>query len=368
MKVFYLFVFLLFVTPIFAQGDEKGQKNAVMGIKIRDVKDVILDLDSKLNDKEIPDRYKVDIRNIRNKICVSEGVCIVNVEENSLANTSGLNVLDVIVAIDNKKVNTISSFNKIMKQRIIKDSLMVTVNRNCIESIIYLVPSRHNEAIYNKKKRREEIEREEQKRRKEREIEEQRQKVEKEIEEQRQREERQREEKRKKEEREREEKIKKEENALKESIQREYDEFTGEALIVANIRGPLSFAKTISESGKIFVLLKWNSSSRKKPDSKNLRLIILFDDNSRLSVNLPIVYEYNEFLSSFTLKVAIETETVMDPTFYSLRSEVILNASQIAALKSKSIKKYRLEGYSADEIYEEDVDSKIIFNELLNIK
>lgn len=324
MKVFYLFVFLLFVTPIFAQGDEKGQKNTVMGIKIRDVKDVILDLDSKLNDKEIPDCYKVDIRNIRNKICVSEGVCVVNVEENSLANTSGLNVLDVIVAIDNKKVNTISSFNKIMTQRIIKDSLMVTVNRNCIESIIYLVPSRHNEAIYNKKKRREEIEREEQ-----------RPKV---------------------------------ERALKENIQREYDEFTGEALIVANIRGPLSFAKTISESGKTFVLLKWNSSSRKKPDSKNLRLIILFDDNSRLSVNLPIVYEYNEFLSSFTLKVAIETETVMDPTFYSLRSEVILNASQIAALKSKSIKKYRLEGYSADEIYEEDVDSKIIFNELLNIK
>lgn len=324
MKVFYLFVFLLFVTPIFAQGDEKGQKNTVMGIKIRDVKDVILDLDSKLNDKEIPDRYKVDIRNIRNKICVSEGVCVVNVEENSLANTSGLNVLDVIVAIDNKKVNTISSFNKIMTQRIIKDSLMVTVNRNCIESIIYLVPSRHNEAIYNKKKRREEIEREEQ-----------RPKV---------------------------------ERALKENIQREYDEFTGEALIVANIRGPLSFAKTISESGKTFVLLKWNSSSRKKPDSKNLRLIILFDDNSRLSVNLPIVYEYNEFLSSFTLKVAIETETVMDPTFYSLRSEVILNASQIAALKSKSIKKYRLEGYSADEIYEEDVGSKIIFNELLNIK
>lgn len=324
MKVFYLFVFLLFVTPIFAQGDEKGQKNTVMGIKIRDVKDVILDLDSKLNDKEIPDRYKVDIRNIRNKICVSEGVCVVNVEENSLANTSGLNVLDVIVAIDNKKVNTISSFNKIMTQRIIKDSLMVTVNRNCIESIIYLVPSRHNEAIYNKKKRREEIEREEQ-----------RPKV---------------------------------ERALKENIQREYDEFTGEALIVANIRGPLSFAKTISESGKTFVLLKWNSSSRKKPDSKNLRLIILFDDNSRLSVNLPIVYEYNEFLSSFTLKVAIETETVMDPTFYSLRSEVILNASQIAALKSKSIKKYRLEGYSADEIYEEDVESKIIFNELLNIK
>lgn len=325
MKVFYLFVFLLFVTPIFAQRNEKGQKNTVMGIKIRDVKDVIVDLDSKLNDKEIPDRYKVDIRNIRNKICVSEGVCIVNIEENSLAYTSGLNVLDVIVAIDNEKINSLRSFNKIMEKHIITDSLKVTVNRNRIENTIYLVSSRrYHAAIYNKKKRREEREREEQR---------------PEI-----------------------------ERALKENIEREHDEFTGEALITANIRGPLSFAKTISESGQTFILLKWNSSSQIKTDSKNLRLIILFDDNSRLSVNLPIVYEYNEFLSSFTLKVAIETETIMDPTFYNLRSEVILNASQIAALKSKSIKKYRLEGYSADEIYEEDVDSKIIFNELLNIK
>lgn len=300
MKVFYLFLFL---TPLFAQGNEKGQNDATMGIIIRDVKDVILDLDSKLNDEKIPDRYKVDIRNIRNKICISEGVCIVNVEENSLAYTSGFNVLDVIVAIDNEKVNSLCSFNKIMEKHIITDSSKVTVNRNCIENIIYLVPSRP-----------------------------------------------------------------KIERVLKENIEREYDEFTGETMITARISGPIDFVKTISETGDTFILLKWSSYSNERPGSGKLKLTILFDDNSRLSINLPIVSKYNEFWTSVNLKAAIESETIMDPTMYSLRSEVILASSQIAMLRNKAIKKYRLEGYSAHEIYEEDVNSKIIFNELLNVK
>lgn len=169
-----------------------------------------------------------------------------------------------------------------------------------------------------------------------------------------------------------EEKLKKEENSKSfnpdDAIQRSYDEFTGETLITAEINGPISFVKTISETGKDFAILKWESFSRNEPDKKHLELIILFDDNTRLSMNLPIVSKYNEFWTSINLKVAIETETVMDPTMYSLRSEVILTPSQIAMLRSKTIKKYRLEGYSAHEIYDRDADSKIIFNKLLNTK
>lgn len=156
--------------------------------------------------------------------------------------------------------------------------------------------------------------------------------------------------------------------SLTEVIKRSYDEFTGETLITARINGPLDFAKTISEAEETFILLRWSSSSDKRPESEKLKLIILFDDNSRLSISLPIVSKYDELWTSISLKAAIESETIMDPTMYSLESEVILTSSQIAILRNKTIKKYRLEGYSAHEIYEEDVDSKIIFNELLNIK
>lgn len=156
--------------------------------------------------------------------------------------------------------------------------------------------------------------------------------------------------------------------AKSQNIKRSYDEFTGETMIKADIYGPLMFAKTISESGETFVILKWNSSSRKWPDSKNIRLIILFDDKSRISIDLPIVCEYDEFTSNLYLKVAIESGTIIDPTNYVLRSEVILNTSQIAALKSKTIRKYRLDGYREWEISDEQIDSKLIFNKMLDTK
>lgn len=151
-------------------------------------------------------------------------------------------------------------------------------------------------------------------------------------------------------------------------IERSHDEFTGETLITAEISGPISFVKTITETGKDFIILKWKSYSDKKPDKRQLELILLFDDNSRMSINLPIVCKYDEFWTSFNLSVAMKTETVMDPTMYSLRSEVILTSSQISILKNKNIKKYRLEGYSANTIYYGDVDSKIIFSKLLTTK
>lgn len=151
------------------------------------------------------------------------------------------------------------------------------------------------------------------------------------------------------------------------SAKRSYDEFTGETQITAGIGGPLEFIKSISESGEIYILLKWNSSSRGKPENDKLRLIILFDDQSRLSVNLPIVCKYDEFMTNLYLKTAVETSTVIDPTWYSLQSEFILNASQIATLKSKSIKKYRLDGYQEHDLSNRTFDSKIIFNEMLNM-
>ncbi len=157
-------------------------------------------------------------------------------------------------------------------------------------------------------------------------------------------------------------------NVKGQNVKRTYDEFTGETQITANISGPLDFAKTISESGETFVLLKWNSSSGERPTNDNLRLIILFDDKSRLSVNLPIVCKYNEFMTNIYLKAAIESETIIDPTCYSLESEVILNASQIAILKNKSIKKYRLDGYEEWVIHKNSTDSKLIFNEMLSTK
>lgn len=58
----------------------------------------------------------------------------------------------------------------------------------------------------------------------------------------------------------------------------------------------------------------------------------------------------------------------VDPTCYSLESEVILNASQIAILKNKSIKKYRLDGYEEWVIHKNSTNSKLIFNEMLNTK
>lgn len=151
-------------------------------------------------------------------------------------------------------------------------------------------------------------------------------------------------------------------------IERSRDEFTGETLITAEISGPISFVKTITETGKDFIILKWESYSDKKPDKRQLELILLFDDNSRMSINLPIVCKYDEFWTSFNLSVAMKTETVMDPIMYSLRSEVILTSSQISILKNKNIKKYRLEGYSAHTIYAGDADSKIIFSKLLTTK
>lgn len=151
------------------------------------------------------------------------------------------------------------------------------------------------------------------------------------------------------------------------SVKRSYDEFTGETQISADISGPLGFAKTISESGETFILLKWDGSSGNIPDSKNLRLIILFDDKSRLSIELPIVCKYDEFTTSLYLNTAIETSTIINPTCYSIRSEVILNASQIALLKSKSIKKYRLDGFREHDLSNRTFDSKLIFNEMLNM-
>lgn len=151
------------------------------------------------------------------------------------------------------------------------------------------------------------------------------------------------------------------------NVKRTYDEFTGDTQIAIDIGGPLEFVKSISESGEIYVLLKWNSSSRGKPENDELRLIILFDDQSRLSINLPIVCKYDEFMTNLYLKTAIETSTVIDPTWYSLQSEFILNASQIATFKSKSIKKYRLDGYREHDLSNRTFDSKIIFNEMLNM-
>lgn len=159
----------------------------------------------------------------------------------------------------------------------------------------------------------------------------------------------------------------KDNNAILRDIKRTYDEFTGETQITADLSDPLGFAKTISESGETFILLKWDDSSGNIPDNENLRLIILFDDQSRLSIELPIVCKYDEFTTSLYLKTAIETSTIIDPTCYSIRSEVILNASQIALLKSKSIKKYRLDGYQEHDLSNRTFDSKIIFNEMLNM-
>ncbi|MCS2893075.1 hypothetical protein NXY11_08860 [Parabacteroides faecis] len=151
------------------------------------------------------------------------------------------------------------------------------------------------------------------------------------------------------------------------ALQRSYDEFTGETLIIGKINGPISFVKTILETGEIFIILKWESYSDTKPESEQLKLIILFDDNTRLSINLPIVCKYDEFWSTLNMKAAIESETIMDPTMYSLNSEVILNSSQIAILKDKIIKKYRLGRSSTWETSEWE-NSKLIFNNLLKSK
>lgn len=155
-------------------------------------------------------------------------------------------------------------------------------------------------------------------------------------------------------------------NAQTNDIDRSYDEFTGETLITAEVADHIEFTKVISESGETSVSLKWHSSSPEKPSSNNLRLIILFTDNSRLSINLPIKCSVDEFWSSVMFNTALETNTLVDPTVYQLESEVNLNASQIEILKNKSIKKYRLDGYGENEIGDRYADSKAVFGEMLN--
>lgn len=132
------------------------------------------------------------------------------------------------------------------------------------------------------------------------------------------------------------------------NITREYDEFTGETCFRTNMNGSVNFKKVIAENGDGLIVLSWVGLDfvSSLPTNGNSILTLLFEDNTRLTVNIYLVYDYNEDWSGFV-------RGLVEKWAYNVNGEVILNASQIAKLKEKRVKKYRMgnsgEGKQVDD-------------------
>ena len=123
------------------------------------------------------------------------------------------------------------------------------------------------------------------------------------------------------------------------NITREYDEFTGETFFKTNMESSLNFKKVVAENGDWLMVLSWvdvNSFST-IPSNGDSVLTLLFDDNTRMTINIYLVYTYDKDITEFAQLFGLTSELA-----YRINGEAILNASQIAMLKEKRVKKYRI--------------------------
>ena len=123
------------------------------------------------------------------------------------------------------------------------------------------------------------------------------------------------------------------------NITREYDEFTGETFFKTNMKSSLNFKKVVAENGDWLMVLSWvdvNSFST-IPSNGDSVLTLLFDDNTRMTINIYLVYTYDKDITEFAQLFGLTSELA-----YRINGEAILNASQIAMLKEKRVKKYRI--------------------------
>lgn len=129
------------------------------------------------------------------------------------------------------------------------------------------------------------------------------------------------------------------------NITREYDEFTGELCFKTELNASLDAKKLITENGDKLIILVWHRKeiTTGRPDGGNSVLTFLFSDNTRMTVDFRLVVEYDEFMSNVTLNAWASSNITSSPVVtYAVKGEVILNASQIAKLKEKRVKKYRM--------------------------
>ena len=129
------------------------------------------------------------------------------------------------------------------------------------------------------------------------------------------------------------------------NITREYDEFTGELCFKTELNASLDAKKLITENGDKLIILVWHRKeiTTSRPDGGNSILTFLFSDNTRMTVDFRLVVEYDEFMSNVTLNAWASSNITSSPVVtYAVKGEVILNASQIAKLKEKRVKKYRM--------------------------
>lgn len=149
------------------------------------------------------------------------------------------------------------------------------------------------------------------------------------------------------------------------NITREYDEFTGETFFKTNMESSLNFKKVIAENGDWFMVLSWvniNSFST-VPFNGNSVLTFLFDDNTRMAINIYLVYTYEKDYTELAQLFGLTSELA-----YRINGEAILNASQIAMLKEKRVKKYRMgDSGNGSEIKDPEL-FKNSFLSLLNAK
>ncbi len=100
-------------------------QRAVLGVMMTGVSDIM----DRLSLPNIPDEYKKELQEMKDKIKVSEGAYVSDFSEKSSAKAAGIEVGDVIIAINGTKIKSAQALQEQISKYRPGDKVQVTVNR-----------------------------------------------------------------------------------------------------------------------------------------------------------------------------------------------------------------------------------------------